>query len=182
MVETGVSSKSTSGRMKRLLIPVLAVVLIGVLTSGDEDPESDSTDTDVTADSRTAESETSAGTSTPKKHRARPWPAISLQETLQHDPFRFPSYLVSTPVNPETQADTEASDAVLVDERMRRAQQLVAQLRTKRVSVFLQTEKGTAAVIDSKIYHEGDLFMDGVRIREIGPDGVTFDLVDDKNE
>ena len=189
MAETGVSQRSTSSQMKRLLIPVLAAILIGVLTSGGDEQESGSADSgvsDAATDSNTVEPETPPGTTTSKRRRLRPWPAISLKATLQHDPFRFPSYLVSTPANSntqaESQADTEASESALAAERVRRVQQLVARLQTKRVSVFLQTEKGTAAVIDSQIYHEGDLFEEGVRIREIGPDGVTFDLEDDEGE
>ena len=188
MAESSTSTRKPANRLKLALIPVLALALLGILSSsGDEAPAA--MEDAVTSDSATAESVTSeddvAQAVATAKQRKISWPQITLAGVLQHDPFALPPALsqLVTPAASEEQQQNGPDDksASSNEESVEAAaaedmQQKMAALQQRHVSVLLRSAKGLAAVIDSKVVHEGELLENGVRVVEIGRDGVILQI------
>ncbi|MCH7687514.1 MAG: hypothetical protein IH899_12665, partial [Planctomycetes bacterium] len=104
---------------------------------------------------------------------------------LKHDPFALAPLLANRTVavvpQDKPQQNQETTDTSHQDEReeqIKRLKERIATLQQKQVSVVFRSESGTAAIIDSKIVHEGDLLEDGVRIVKIRSDGIVVQIQD----
>ena len=190
MVESTTTPPSKLGRLKLALIPVLVVILLLVLvwpsagdkltaddseTAGQETQQSHRTDAITEGDA--------AGPSSVSMQRTqKTWPAIGLTSILKHDPFALAPLLTNRRVGvvPQEgqQQNQETTDTSHQEEQIKRLMERIATLQQKQVSVVFRSESGTAALIDSKIVHEGDLLEDGVRIVKIRSDGIVLQIQD----
>ena len=193
MVESTTAPASTLGRLKLASIPVLVVIMLLVLvwpSAGDGLPPDDSeTARHATQQSHRTDAITegdAAGPSSVSMQRTqKTWPAIGLASILKHDPFALAPLLANRTVavvpQEEPQQNQETTDTSHQDEReeqIKRLKERIATLQQKQVSVVFRSESGTAAIIDSKIVHEGDLLEDGVRIVKIRSDGIVVQIQD----
>ena len=196
MVESTTAPASTLGRLKLASIPVLVVIMLLVLvwpSAGDGLPPDDSetarhaTQQSHRTDAITEGDAAGPGPSSVSMQRTqKTWPAIGLATILKHDPFALPPLLANRTLGAVSQEGSQqnqgTTDTTHQDEREERIKQLkirIATLQQKQVRVVFRSESGTAALIDSKIVHEGDLLEDGVRIVEIRSDGVVLQIQDD---
>lgn len=190
MVESTTTPPNKLGRLKLALIPVLVVILLLVLvwpsasdglpaddseTAGQEAQQSDRTDAVTEGDA--------AGPSSVSMQRTqKTWPVIGLASILKHDPFALEPLLANRTLGVLSQEGPQQNQETTVSsyqkEHIKRLKERIATLQQKQVSVVFQSESGTAAIIDSKIVHEGDLLEDGVRIVEIRSDGIVLQIQD----
>ena len=193
MVESTTTPPSKLARLKLALIPVLVLILILVFVwpSADDVLPADDSETarqDTQQSHRTdasTESHAAGPSFGPIERAQKTWPTIGLASILKHNPFALPPLLANHAVaaipDNELQRDQQTTETVNQDERQARTNRLkeqMATLRQKQVSVVSRSQSGTAAIIDSKIVHEGDLLEDGVRIVKIRPDGVVLQIQD----
>ena len=193
MVESTTTPPSKLGRLKLALIPVLVLILILVFVwpSADDVLPADNSETvrQGTQQSHrtdaTTEGNAAGLSSVPMERTQKTWPAIRLASILKHDPFALAPLLANQTVavvsQEEPQQNQETTGTSHQDEReeqIKRMKERIATLQQKQVSVVFRSESGTAAIIDSKIVHEGDLLEDGVRVVKIRSDGVVLQIQD----
>jgi len=186
MAESKSQTKGRTSRVKLVLVPVLALILVVVLVWPDGEQHRGNADegTNAAAASQTGASTKSAGSDQPGQiskvlpRQAKVWPEIALEEILRHDPFALPSPLSSERQLADLQ-DEEEKLQEKADERARQLKQRIETLQQNRVSVIFRTEHGAAAVIGSRLVQEGGLFEEGLRIVEILPDGVILEVEGD---
>ena len=167
---------SARERAKLAAIPVLALILLWVVTRGEEDalpPPVTLADSPVHNSPATPAANRTAA----RGRAAAEWPQFTLAEILAHDPFAVPRAIASSPPavgSPLTQPVSADTPERTADQGRSRRQMLGA----KRVSMIYRGPHGPTAVIDSRAYREGDQLADGVRIVEIRPDGVLVEVED----
>lgn len=171
---------NTSGKHSKLkvaLIPLLLLVLLYVLFQSDEKPADYSS-----AKTKEVVQTEDEKTNLPVK-RTIDLPTISLAEITQHDPFRLLPVLqkkiVKQDVTSEAtdnqqkqQQDTEYLQAI-EDQRLA---EIKAGLETQSVSGVILSPTSRAAIINSKVYHEGDYLEEGLRVVKINADGITVEI------
>ncbi len=193
MVESTTTPPRELGHLKLALIPVLVLILIlalvwpsadDVLPANDSETARQNTQKSHRIDA-TTEGDAAGPSSVPIERTQKTWPAIGLASILKHDPFALAPLLANRTVavvpQEEPQQNQETTDTSHQDEReeqIKRMKERIATLQQKQVSVVFRSESGTAAIIDSKIVHEGDLLEDGVRIVNIRSDGVVLRIQD----
>ena len=165
---------STRERAKLAAIPVLALILLWVVTGGEED--SLPPPIALAAPAGPGSPVAPAVNRTPPHGRAAAeWPQFTLAEILAHDPFAVPRAMASSPPDVHSAltqpVSTDAAERTADQGRSRRQM-----LGEKRVSVIYRGPDGPTAMIDSRVYREGDQLADGVRIVEIRPDGVLVEV------
>lgn len=165
-------------RIKLAAIPVLALVLLWVVTGGSEDEAPPPVALTQPAGTRPGDKpgQPARPARRPAAARPAPAPAFSLAEILAHDPFAVPKALAPPPPIPDEQDTQPVSiEAPLIDHesQARARREMLAQ---KRVSIIHHGPSGATAVIDSRAYREGDELADGVRIVKIRPDGVIVEV------
>lgn len=163
-------------RAKLAAIPVLALILLWVVTRGEEDtlpPPVALADSAVPGSPPTLAADRTAA----RGPAAAEWPQFTLAEILAHDPFAAPPAIAPRPPHigsPLTQPVSADAPESTTDQGRSRRQMLGKQ----RVSVIYRGPHGPTAIIDSRVYREGDQLADGVRIVEIRPDGVLVEVKD----
>ncbi len=194
MVKSTTKPPSKRERLKLALIPVLVLILIlvfvwpsaeDVLPADDSETASEDTQQSHRTDA-TTEGNAAGLSSVPMERTQKTWPAIGLASILKHDPFALAPLLANRTVAVVPQKDPQqnqgTTDTSHQNEREKPIQRLkdrIATLQQKQVSVVFRSESGAAAaIIDSKIVHEGELLEDGVRIVKIRPDGVVLRIQD----
>ena len=194
MVKSTTTLPSKWRRLKLALIPVLVLILILVLVWSPADDvlvanESETARQDTQQSHQTdatSKGDAAGSSSVPMERRQKTWPAIGLASILKHDPFALAPLLAHRAVavvpQHEPQQNQNTTDTSHQNEREKPIQRLkerIATLQQKQVSVVFRSESGAAAaIIDSKIVHEGELLEDGVRIVKIRPDGVVLRIQD----
>jgi hypothetical protein len=173
-------------RGKLILLGSLASTLIGVLFSQFSGEEADTksgrkgraahVDAAPATTVATTTNPAPGGAAAPKKE-ARPFPEITQEETLKHDPFAV-SEAFAKQLAPKTSSDGEDTpDAKQKQEDKKLHQTLRQQALNKLVdqgvSVVVRGEKGPAAAIGSRLVHEGDV-IDGFRVERIDAEGVIL--------
>lgn len=170
-------------RTQRWLAGGLALVLLVVLYrqfggSADEPPlelvrpENNSTGTSAPTEGDGRLSAVSAAGS--------PLPDIPLDEALMHDPFAVPRPVQAEPVTPPTADEPTAAAPAAESEPApgpQRQQSLQAELQQDVVRLIIRGPQGPAALFRGRWVHEGDV-IDGVRVREITPDGLLVELLE----
>ena len=193
MADSSTSQPCWTQRVKVALIPALALVLVSVVWPS-EDETAATMDMESggphVADSREAIPQQNGGVPTSEliRGQSRPWPAITLANVVQHDPFAVPPALLRLTTAPgagfeDTQgAPPKHSKGTERADRLSQLQERIETLKKRQVSALLRGSKGATAIIDSKVVHEGDLLEDGVRVVEIGPNGVVLEIEAPENE
>ncbi len=103
-------------------------------------------------------------------------PNISLAEMVDHDPFQVMAILKPEAVVrlEDGRTAVELKPAEAKAQRQKRMAQLKRELKSRVVGgIFVAGDK-KAAVIDSKVYHEGDLLEEGIRIQRINRRNVVL--------
>lgn len=169
------STSDKNAKIKLGVIPVLALVLAYVLFA-----PSETSDAPVATQQQQFETSTSQAPASQSKAddpvvkeihvpMHEKLPNISLAEMVDHDPFQVLRIL-----RPEVVAQKIDGTTVFTSksvESQARKQERLEQLKQKLKShvvggIFVAGNK-KAAVIDSKVYHEGDLLEEGIRIQRI---------------
>lgn len=161
-------------RAKLAAVPVLALVLLWVVTRGEEEALPPPV---ALADPAAAGSPAAPGANrtAPPASGDSQWPDFALAEIVAHDPFAVPRAIASGPPSvhsPLTQPVSVDRPENTADQGRSRRQML----GKKRVSVIYRGPHGPTAIIDSRVYREGDKLEDGVRIVEIRADGVFVEV------
>lgn len=171
MPQLSKTSLPGSSGVKALLIPVLAVILgVQLWPAKPSSDTSDETTTVVRPDSADGGS-AAAPASTRTEPRALP--PFDLSQALAHDPFQTPAALA--PEAPKLEEEP-APLAVAPAPSQSPGKSTVLSLKNQRVSAILISERGAAAVVDSKICRVNDWLSPGVRVVEIRQDGVVLRL------
>lgn len=170
-------------QMKRVLIPVLTLVLLFVLFRTDDSEPSETSEAESTTEAENSPVETTApdsGFDMPAV--VRRWPQVELPALLKFDPFTLPAALrissQAASVNEKPASDVQEQEEA---ERQIERERLVARaaaLLQKNVSVVYQNESGTVALIDSRPVRVGDQLEEGIRIVEISPKGIVLQIED----
>ena len=185
-------SKDNARKLMIALIPVLVVVLILVVLwpASEDELQADSASpsqikTEPLNTSKSPNNPIEKQSTAAQERPRKVWPEIRLASILKHDPFALAPLMTNYSVKAEPKvepADPETTESQIQDDRAQRKQRLqerIAVLQAKQVSAVFRNEAGIAAIIDSKIVHEGDLLEDGVRIVKIRPDGIVLEIEDD---
>lgn len=96
-------------------------------------------------------------------------PNISLAEMVDHDPFQVMAILRPEAVGQleDGKSTVELKSAESQAQKQERLDQLKQKLKSHVVGGIFVAGNKKAAVIDSKVYHEGDLLEEGIRIQRI---------------
>ena len=182
------ASKHKPGQWKLLVPLVLVLVLLNVYGGDAETGDA----------SAVASSESSADTSSPDGHnpvparRDIPWPVVPLEFLLASNPFctnaRGSQEIVATDAQSGERPSGvfEGDDSPSADNSVESIARPVVDLATanltavianplvgRKVRMVFRSSRGTAAMIDDKVYHEGDR-IENFEIARISRNGVTL--------
>ncbi len=179
-------SKPQFTRGKLMLIGTLASTLIGVLWqqfSGEDEPKPGHkggkaahapANPGPTAVASRGNPEANAAA---KKEVVKPFPEISQEETLQHDPFALSEAFAKKQSTSEKNQTAESEEALRKQEEQKKhqtlRQQALNKLLEQGVAVVVRGDNGPAATIGTRLVHEGDT-IDGFRVDRIDTDGVIL--------
>lgn len=138
------------------------------------------------------------------KTAAKRWPAISLADMLQQNPFKPIESPIAEPplataddnieievaevfednMTPDDIADDESPDQSIADLKSKHAEidrkgDSLTALQGHKVKMMLRTGNKVSALIGDRLVHEGDI-IDGHRIISILPKGIRVEPVADK--
>ena len=164
--------------IKKMMIPVLLLVLGLVFAWPEGSTDDDASDQVEAAGASTSLQEEQAAHSEAElaaERRRNQLPKIELSEILQHDPFALPATLSDELAIGSPKAIDEVREN---RERQRRVEEIVRSLQDERVNFVFRGKSGVAAVFGSRIIHEGDLIDGEVRVIEINSKGLTLEVID----
>lgn len=180
---------SSASRLKLAAIPLLVGLLGYVLWSNfaSSSPSDASSIADAAAPAAASPAPLAASPApslnTPAKpdRPARvPWPKFTTEQILATNPFQAsPAMQAALRNDPAQQAaravKEEAApidDAPAEEDRWAR---LAASLPASSPSIYLESSKGPALKVGSRIFHVGDEIADGYRVKQIRPDGIVVE-------
>ncbi|MCA9039803.1 MAG: hypothetical protein KDA65_05585 [Planctomycetaceae bacterium] len=177
------SSAATREKMKLAAIPVLFLILIWVVYSQISDSEETFQEVGVQQPTTVVRTRTpEASNSVVNKTVAeifveeepipdREWLESPLEEILKHDPFVKTESLKSIEEKlAETEAEMQPGDEFVSPDDQERVKEALGTAKTK---ILIKSEKGSAALIGSRLVREGDIWEEGIRIKSIDLEGVT---------
>ncbi len=188
MADRAASKTPPTSRIKLLMIPVLAVVMMYVLFAPSEKVPV------PTLVARPPQNQAEGGVSAPHPDASTPaitWPTIPLTEVLATNPFELPEalkpYRQPEPVVlPEPVVEVEPvvppPPPVSREEQAAKAAALAAQLReavkTHRLTALVRTSRGIGAMVGDHVVMVGDKIDERFRVAAIRPDGVVLEAID----
>ncbi|MBC8356455.1 MAG: hypothetical protein H8E66_31125 [Planctomycetes bacterium] len=117
------------------------------------------------------------------KRSENPWPVFEVAEVVASNPFLLPDVLrpkredtetlTPSPEEGESEATVAAVESAEVRELRRRQAEFMASLRSKGVDMILRSSRGSVARVGDVSLRIGDVF-EGLRVEEIGQDGIVF--------
>ena len=173
---------------KLALIGVLAVVFVGVLVFQFGGMLFDATTANQPAAAQPADGDAPDGVVTasapaalaPDEQPRPPWPPVSLQEALAHDPFAV-SPALAVLLGPEPAPASDATAALDEADQLRaaRLQETLDVLRHHGVSLIFDKGQGPLAAIGDQMLQIGDV-IGGFRVVDISVQrGVVLEPLDD---
>jgi type II secretory pathway pseudopilin PulG len=194
MSETQTQNSSRASGLKRAAIAILSVLLLAALYvqfGGSQQATQTSegqAEGDVSAQGRqrsrrtprpstVATESTSAARST--------WPALGLEEILQHNPFELPHSLTEDlSASPDETADESKEELNRQEEearqKLKKQEAALAKLQKSGMTIYFEDQHGSAAIIGSRRVRQGDN-IEGFRVVDVRPDGVVLESVDPKD-
>ena len=177
-------AKSKSKLLKLAIVPVLLLVL-GYVVWSNQSPSTPGPDSDLRSDG--AAIQTSSGPSTElasppaaNKQKRVTWPKFTTEQILATNPFRASpemktalkqTEVVNTPEMATSKEAEEDKEVVVTDPWL----DLVESFKEKSIGVYIETSKGPAVRIGSKLFHVGDQIDNRYRITEIRQDGLVVE-------
>ncbi|MDA1231258.1 MAG: hypothetical protein O2856_10835 [Planctomycetota bacterium] len=198
------ASTPKSGQWKLVAGLVAVLILLFAFSGSEEEPDEHHEATSDT--SASAGSDSAASSSASSASREVLWPEVPLEFLLTHNPFHpeVPEPEIAATDDDDVLFDTvdsniPAPDATPVGIDTATAEEVASmgtnpsipadQVATQKTSatpmpqsemtvqLLFQSARGKAAMIDNKIYHEGDR-VNGFEIASIAHDGVTLRLAE----
>lgn len=186
-------AKQKQERIKLVSIPVLAIIFLLVIyfqffssspevmletatqISPTNPPQSHPIASNVPVESSNLPTPQLAS-STYSEMEPQSWKITTLLEISEHDPFQVATNL--QPAFPEEEIDDEETiEAAAIEERKSdRQNQLEKAVGTQTATILITSDKGSSAVIGSKIFREGAAWEEGIMIKKIELNGVTVTL------
>ena len=180
------SKPDKHSKLKMALIPLLALLLLYVMFR----PKETSTAVPHVAASSKPNRPVKKPNSPEKKAHSQSrhqyvLPQLSIVEITQHDPFRLLPLLIKEEktelINPGMIAseEQEQKDAALMrrEAEAEKMADMKEALEAQVISGILYSTTNKAAIINSKVYHEGDFLNKDVQVIKINPDGVIVQIV-----
>ncbi|MBC8868840.1 MAG: hypothetical protein H8E44_05455 [Planctomycetes bacterium] len=173
---------------KLLAIPILAIALAFMVFSGN-DGDADTGDGVVSLNPEAVEgadltsylAKSRAGTDVTDAKPAGP--SFDVEQVLLSNPFVLPLPLrIAKQAAEESEATEREAGSELPekendgDGEVSPLRALTDELEQKSASIITSTPQGWVASIDSRVVGVGDYLQEGVRVVEIGPNGVTVEI------
>jgi hypothetical protein len=179
MPNTAANAKAGVTPKKLALIGVLGVIFVVVLVlqfGGSSGKDGKTSETGARGPSAINPNATAAaGNDATAKTPLPPWPKITLEETLQCDPFAMPKPLADkiAPVETVKKKDSKSRDNLELARRAEAQRQKLESLRSKGTAAIVHDNRGAAAVIGTRVVRAGDE-LDGFQIISIDDNGVLL--------
>lgn len=176
-------AKSKFNLLKLAIVPVLLLVLGYVVWSNQassvptqsSDSQSDGATTQTGSGPTVLASPPAA-----RKQKRVTWPKFTTEQILATNPFRASTEMQIALKHTEVVNAPEIAIAKEAEENMEVATEdpwsdLVENFKEKSIGVYIETSKGPAVKIGSKLFHVGDRIENRYRITEIRQDGLVVE-------
>ncbi len=163
---------------KIALIPILTIVLLWNLSTGDEEPLGAATvaeTADETGSTNSLDSSPAPSELQPAPFDTKPWPAVDSETIAEFDPFALSGELEqrsTVPSAPELPQPVAAIDEKQSEQRIQEA------LSHLQLQGIFNGKNGPAALIDSRIVRVGDEIKPGLRVVQITASGIVVEPVE----
>ncbi len=178
MVDLQQATFTSRQKVKLLIIPLLAVILVIVIfgqrqTDQVSEPETATAIAPAT-ELRSAHDTTVIADVGPTRNMLRQQrPQISLESMLARNPFAFPTMLAPAEAVVETTLiDPMPSE---FDIELEQRQHLLEQWRSMEMTAYYHSGRQPVAMVGTRVLREGDILDGGVRVVEIHSNEVTYE-------
>ncbi len=193
MSETQKTGTSGVSRLKLAVIAILCVLLLAVLyvqfggtkQSTQTSEKQPAADDSAEGRQRTRRTPRPIAVANESPSAARStWPALTLSEILQHNPFDLPHSLTEDLSSSVDEAADEAEEELNrqqeeARQRLAKQQAFLGKFQNSGMTVYFEDTHGSAAIIGSRRVRPGDI-IEGFLVVEVLPDGVILECVDPK--
>ena len=179
--ESSTASKTASRptpAWKIALIPILTIVLVWNLSTGDKKPLEAATVAD-TADkavvTNSLDSSPALSEPQPAQFATKPWPAVNSETIAEFDPFALSGELEQRSTVPAAPEESQAVTSIDEDQTEQQIQEALSHLQLQGI---FKGRNGAAALIDSRIVRIGDEIKPGLRVVQITASGIVVEPVE----
>jgi hypothetical protein len=170
-----IPSSAITEKLKLVIIPVLAILLIVMLHHAFSGPNDSQTNPPPVNSTTSRQVPPATLTNLPKRTSKIPlrhWPKKTLAEIFKYDPFSTTTQKLAKRNQPPTAAREESA---LAGQMEHRHSSTVSRFTNKIPEMMFHSRHGTMAVIDSQVVREGEILRNGTRVVEIRPDGIVLE-------